>query len=122
MPRRDALERRPLEQWLTAAGAVVAIAVVGLVLTLAALDAGDEPPTAEAIAAWERSEAGGGDAGAVEVERCQDARHRLPARDPVTVYRCTVRIGGRTLTGCYGVDRRRVVAGRDQLAALEGCD
>ena len=84
------------------------------VVAIAGIDAGDTPPTADAVTAWLGE--------TVTVARCDETSHRLPARDPVTVYRCDVFDDALAGSGCFGVDEDRVVAGPDQLAHLDGCN
>ena len=111
MGRRDELE--PRFGWLATVGAAAGILLLLLVLAVAGLDAGDEPPDTRAVAAWLGHDA--------EVVRCEDTEARLPAVDPVTVYRCDLRIGGRSASACFGLDGSDVVAGGAQLADVAGC-
>ncbi|MDQ4030525.1 MAG: hypothetical protein M3168_05735 [Actinomycetota bacterium] len=81
---------------------------------MAGLDAGDRPPRPAAIEEWSGSTD-------VDVRSCEETEHRLPARDPVQVYRCDLVVSGRPRRTCVAVDEREVVAAGDQLSVYEGC-
>ena len=111
MGRRDELE--PRFGWLATAGAAVGILLLLVVIAVAGIDAGDEPPDTRAVADWLGRDAA--------VVRCVETDTRLPAIDPVTVYRCDLRIAGRSASACFGLDGSDVVAGGAQLADVAGC-
>ena len=111
MGRRDEIE--PRFGWLATVGAAVGILLLLVVIAVAGIDAGDDPPDTGAVAEWLGRDA--------EVVRCEDTGTRLPALDPVTVYRCDLRIDGRSASGCFGLDGSDVVAGGTQLANVAGC-
>ena len=50
---------------------------------------------------------------------CEDTGSRLPARDPVAVYRCELDTGA---SACFAVDEIRVVAAGRQLENTPGCE
>jgi hypothetical protein len=107
--RRDELERD---------SSPIAALVVGLILVfilvVAGLDAGDTAPRPAAIEEWSGARG-------VEVRSCEETEHRLPARDPVQIYRCELAVSGHPVRTCIAVDRQEVVAAGEQLAVYEGC-
>lgn len=111
MGRRDEVE--PHFGWLATVGVAIGVLLLLAVVAIAGIDAGDEAPDTRAVAAWLGRDA--------EVVRCVDTETRLPAVDPVTVYRCDLRIDGRSASACFGLDGSDVVAGGAQLANVSGC-
>lgn len=111
MGRRDEVE--PHFGWLATVGVAIGVLLLLVVVAVAGIDAGDEAPDTEAVAAWLGRDA--------EVVHCVDTETRLPAVDPVTVYRCDLRIDGRSASACFGLDGSDVVAGGAQLANVSGC-
>jgi hypothetical protein len=120
MGRRDELE--PRFGWLPTVGAAIGILMLLGILAVVALDPGDAPPRTAAVQRWledaghrELAELPPG----VEVRTCEDTGSRLPALDPVAVYRCDLDGGG---TACFAVDETRVVAAGRQLETTPGCE
>ena len=120
MGRRDEIE--PRFGWLTTAGAALGILLLLVILAVVALDPGDEPPRTEAVRAWleepehrELAELPPD----VGVSSCEDTGSRLPARDPVAIYRCELDTGQ---SACFAVDEVRVVAAGRQLENTPGCE
>ncbi len=120
MGRRDEIE--PRFGWLTTVGAALGILLLLVVLAVVALDPGDEPPRTEAVRAWleepehrELAELPPD----VGIRSCEDTGSRLPARDPVAVYRCELDTGA---SACFAVDEMRVVAAGRQLENTPGCE
>ena len=120
MGRRDEIE--PRFGRLPTLAAALGVLLLLVILAVAALDSGDEPPRAAAVQSWlddadHRRLAGlSGDAA---VTACDDTGTRLPARDPVAVYRCSLAGGG---SACFAVDGTRVVAAGRQLETARGCE
>jgi hypothetical protein len=118
--RRDEIELR--FGWLATVGAALGILLLLVVLAVVALDSGDEPPRTEAVRTWledpahrELTELPPD----VAVRSCEDTGQRLPARDPVAVYRCELDTGA---SACFAVDETRVVAAGRQLENTPGCE
>jgi len=118
--RRDEIE--PRFGWLATVGAALGILLLLVVLAVVALDSGDEPPRTEAVRTWledpahrELTELPPD----VAVRSCKDTGQRLPARDPVAVYRCELDTGA---SACFAVDETRVVAAGRQLENTPGCE
>ena len=120
MGRRDEIE--PRFGWLTTVGAALGILLPLVVLAVVALDPGDEPPRTEAVRTWLEDPAHREltelppDVG---IRSCEDTGQRLPARDPVAVYRCELDTGA---SACFAVDETRVVAAGRQLENTPGCE
>ena len=120
MGRRDEIELR--FGWLATVGAALGILLLLVVLAVVALDSGDEPPRTEDVRTWledpahrELTELPPD----VAVRSCEDTDQRLPARDPVAVYRCELDTGA---SACFAVDETRVVAAGRQLENTPGCE
>ena len=120
MGRRDEIE--PRFGWLTTVGAALGILLLIVVLAVVALDSGDEPPRTEAVRTWLEDPAHRELAElppAVGIRSCEDTGARLPALDPVAVYRCELDTGA---SACFAVDETRVVAAGRQLENTPGCE
>ncbi len=121
MGRRDEIE--PRFGWLTTIGAALGILLLLVVLAVVALDPGDEPPRTEAVQDWLEASPQNRELAElppdVGVRSCEDTGSRLPARDPVAVYRCELDTGA---SACFAVDETRVVAAGRQLENTPGCE
>jgi hypothetical protein len=118
--RRDEIE--PHFGWLPTVGAGLGILLLIVVLAVVALDSGDEPPRTEAVRTWLEDPAHRELAElppAVVIRSCEDTGARLPALDPVAVYRCELDTGA---SACFAVDETRVVAAGRQLETTPGCE
>jgi hypothetical protein len=118
--RRDEIE--PRFGWLTTAGAALGILLLLVILAVVALDPGDELPRTEAVRAWLEEPAHRELAELppnVDIRSCEDTGSRLPALDPVAVYRCELDTGA---SACFAVDGTRVVAAGRQLETTPGCE
>ena len=90
------------------------VLILVFIVVVAGLDAGDQPPRPAAIEEWSGARG-------VDVRSCKETEHRLPARDPVQIFRCELVVSGRRRETCVAVDRQEVVAAGDQLSVYEGC-
>jgi hypothetical protein len=118
--RRDEIEMQ--FGWLPTVGAALGILLLLFVLAVVALDSGDEPPRTEAVRTWLEEPAHRDLAelpADVAVRSCADTGQRLPAIDPVAVYRCELDTGE---SACFAVDETQVVAAGRQLETTPGCE
>lgn len=120
MGRRDEIEMQ--FGWLPTVGAALGILLLLVVLAVVALDSGDEPPRTETVRTWLEDPAHRELAELptdVGIRSCEDTGARLPARDPVAVYRCELDTGA---SACFAVDETTVVAAGRQLENTPGCE
>jgi len=118
--RRDEIE--PHFGWLTTVGAALGILLLLVVLAVVAIDSGDEPPRTKAVRTWLEEPGHRKLADLppnVGIRSCEDTGSRLPARDPVAVYRCELDTGA---SACFAGDETRVVAAGRQLETTPGCE